>query len=137
MRRLPGLRLELKGPSLALHYRQAPQLAARAMDAAQTLADRWGLRVQPGDMVVELCTPGRDKGSAILDLMKTEPFQGSVPLFLGDDLTDEAGFKAVRSLGGLGVLVGPRRPTAAAARLAGVASVRAWLEQGQEERTRP
>ena len=111
--RLPGLRLELKGPSLALHYRQAPELAGQALDAARTLADRWGLRVQPGDMVVELCTPGHDKGSAILDFMRSEPFKGSVPVFLGDDLTDEAGFKAVRSLGGVGVLVGPR-PSATA-----------------------
>ena len=129
VRRLPGLRLELKGPSLALHYRQTPQLAGQAMDAARTLADRWGLRVQPGDMVVELCTPGCDKGSAILDLMRSEPFKGSVPVFLGDDLTDEAGFKAVRSLGGIGVLVGPRRATAATARLASVDAVRSWLEQ--------
>ena len=134
VRRHPKLKLELKGPSFALHYRQAPELAGRVMDAAQTLADRWGLRMQPGDMVVELCTPGPDKGSAILDLMRTAPFQGSVPLFLGDDLTDEAGFKAVRSLGGLGVLVGARRPTAAAARLGGVDAVRAWLEQGLDER---
>ncbi len=66
--------------------------------------------------------------------MRTAPFQGSVPLFLGDDLTDEAGFKAVRSLGGLGVLVGARRPTAAAARLSGVDAVRTWLEQGLDER---
>ena len=131
--RLPGLRLELKGPSIALHYRQAPTLAARVADAAQTLAERWDLRLQPGDMVVELCTPGSDKGSAIEDFMREAPFAGSVPLFLGDDLTDEAGFRAVSALGGLGVLVTARRPTAARAWLPGVDAVRAWLGQDRDE----
>lgn len=131
--RLPGLRLERKGPSIALHYRQAPALAARVADAAQILAERWDLRLQPGDMVVELCTPGHDKGSAILDFMREAPFAGCVPLFLGDDLTDEVGFRAVSALGGLGVLVAARRRTAARAWLPSVDAVRAWLEQGLDE----
>jgi trehalose 6-phosphate phosphatase len=48
-------------------------------------------------------------------------------VFLGDDLTDENGFRAAERLGGFGVVVGPRRPTAATYALAGVAAVRAWL----------
>ena len=45
----------------------------------------------------------------------------------GDDLTDEHAFEAAADLGGAGVLVGPRRATAARFRLDGVAEVAAWL----------
>ena len=129
-RRLPGVTVEPKGPSLALHYRQAPDLARQAVDAAEAIGARWSLRVQPGDMVVELCAPGQDKGTAVLAFMASAPFRGATPLFVGDDLTDEAGFEAAASLGGIGVLVGGPRETAAKARLADVDAVRAWLEQG-------
>jgi trehalose-6-phosphate synthase len=49
------------------------------------------------------------------------------PLFIGDDLTDEGGFEAVRALGGAGILVGPPRATAAAFALPDVTAVRGWL----------
>jgi len=61
--------------------------------------------------------------------MTQPPFIGTVPVFVGDDVTDEAGFLAVEELGGVGVLVGPARTTAARYRLDDVAAVRAWLEQ--------
>ena len=59
-------------------------------------------------MVVELRTPGPDKGEAVAAFMNEPPFAGFMPVFLGDDLTDEDGFRAVRCLGGYGVIVGPR-----------------------------
>ena len=80
-------------------------------------------------MMIELRAGGHDKGSGIATLMAEPPFAGTVPVFAGDDLTDEAGFVAVAKLNGIGVLVGPERPTAARYRLPDVASVRSWLEQ--------
>jgi trehalose 6-phosphate phosphatase len=60
--------------------------------------------------------------------MAEAPFAGATPVFLGDDLTDEAGFAAADDLGGFGVLVGPARMTAAAHRLAGPEAALRWLE---------
>jgi len=81
---------------------------------------------------VELRAPGPDKGAAIATFMAEPPFAGHLPVFLGDDLTDEDGFRAVALLGGYGVVVGPRRPTAAIYALAGVGEVRAWLNAALE-----
>ncbi len=78
-------------------------------------------------MVVELRRPGPNKGDAVRAFMAEPPFAGAVPLFLGDDLTDEAGFAAVHDMGGYGVIVGPRRPTCALYALESVSAARAWL----------
>jgi trehalose 6-phosphate phosphatase len=73
---------------------------------------------------------GADKGDAVRRFMTERPMAGTVPVFVGDDLTDEAGFVAVNALEGWGVLVGGgARDTAARYRLAGVAAVHAWLDE--------
>lgn len=124
----PGVIVEDKAVSTGLHYRQAPASADDALVLAQDLAERTGLKLQPGHMVLELRTPGADKGGAVRAFMAEPPFAGALPIMLGDDLTDEAGFKAARDLGGYGVLVGPVRETAARYGLAGVPEVLDWLE---------
>lgn len=125
----PGLLVEEKPGSLALHYRRTPTRAEEVSRWAEEAAARHGLRVQPGKMVVELLPRGVDKGEAVRRLMREPPFTGARPLFVGDDLTDEHAFEAALALGGGGVLVGPGRPTAARWRLPDVASVHAWLEE--------
>jgi trehalose 6-phosphate phosphatase len=127
-RRDPGLIVEEKGASVALHFRLAPGCAAEARLAARRLAEDTGLVLQEGDMVAELRTPGPTKGDSIRAFMADPLFAGARPVFAGDDLTDEHGFDAARDLGGYGVLVGASRPTAAAFRLDGVAALMAWLE---------
>ena len=124
-----GLLVEDKGVAVAVHYRQAPDCAAQVAALCRATADRFGLERQPGDMVVELRPPGADKGDAIEAFMSEPPFRGAIPIFVGDDLTDENGFRAVRGLGGYGVLVGPQRKTLAARRLGSVDEVMAWLEE--------
>jgi trehalose 6-phosphate phosphatase len=124
----PGMIVEDKGVSAGLHYRQAPDQAAAARDLAQALQVETGLTLQPGHMVLELKTPGADKGTAVTAFMQDEPFRGAVPVMLGDDLTDEYGFEAAAALGGYGVLVGPERETAARYRLDDVDAVLTWLE---------
>lgn len=125
--RWPQLYLEDKGPSLALHYRMAPDLAPVAREAAEAAADRHGLSIQNGKMVVEVHEPGPDKGGAVRAFMAEPPFSGARPVFVGDDVTDEAGFEAATRLGGFGVLVGLPRTTAATFRLTDVQDVEAWL----------
>ena len=126
--RSPGLLVETKGLSVALHYRQAPDQAADVLALAQQWSDRTGLKLQPGHMVVELRTPGPDKGDSLATFMAAAPFKGAIPVFVGDDLTDEPAFRAARDLGGAGVLVGPRRNSAATHRLEDVSAVLDWLE---------
>lgn len=124
----PGALVEDKGPALALHWRAAPQAggALRAVaDAALVCLPGYGL--QHGDHVVELRPAISDKGGAILALLDEPSFRERVPVFLGDDITDESGFAAVNARGGISVLVGDREPSAARYGLADPPAVRAWL----------
>ena len=130
-RRHPGLLLEDKGASLALHYRRAPALASYAHRLARTEAARLGpaFDLRTGKRVVEIAPAGRDKGKAIAAFMDEHPFRGRRPVFIGDDVTDEFGFRTVNRLGGLSIKVGPGA-TAARWRLPDVATVHAWLRAG-------
>ena len=124
----PGVIVEDKGVSAGLHFRQAPDAEVEATALAQRLIGETGLALQAGDKVLELKTPGSTKGTAIAAFMAEPPFSGAVPIMLGDDLTDEDGFRAATALGGFGVLVGPERETAARWRLDDVDAVLDWLE---------
>lgn len=124
----PGLVFEDKGASVALHYRLAPELRepahAKALAAATLLPGE--VEVQAGKMVWEVKPVGAHKGMAIEEFMTELPFKGRLPVFLGDDLTDEDGFQVVNRFGGHSVKVGDGA-TAARWRLADPASARAWL----------
>ena len=124
----PGLTLEDKDLSLSVHYRQAPELAETVHKTAEAICAGTGLKLQLGHMVDEVRSPGLDKGGAVRAFMREAPFKGAVPVFVGDDLTDEDGFRAARALGGVSILVGVARATAADMRLEDVAAVRGWLE---------
>lgn len=124
---IPGLLVEDKGLAVTLHWRMAPEQQSAAQAIAADLAARTGLTLQNGDHVAELKTPGADKGAAVAAFLCEVPFSGRTPVFVGDDLTDEHGFRAAAVGGGFGVLVGSERPTAASYRLADVADVRTWL----------
>jgi trehalose 6-phosphate phosphatase len=127
-RRDPGLIVEDKDLSVTLHYRQAPELAGAARAEAERIAAGAGLILQPGKMVMELRAPGPDKGDSVRAFMAEPPFLGAIPIFVGDDLTDEAGFAAAEALGGFGVLVGPGRSTMARYRLSDPDAALSWLE---------
>jgi trehalose 6-phosphate phosphatase len=129
--RHPGLFVEFKGESIALHYRNAPRLAGYAHRLMRSLRERHApdFAIRKGKRVVELTHHTADKGEAIRKLMKTEPFKGRIPVFLGDDVTDEAGFAVVNQLSGISIKVGPGR-TVAAWRLGDVSAVRQWLRSG-------
>ena len=122
-----ALLVEDKGAAVALHYRRHPEAGLACRDLVTRLGARLGLEVQQGDMVVEVRERGPDKGAVVAAFMTEAPFAGHTPVFLGDDFTDEDGFRAARDLGGYGVVVGPRRPTLASFALTGVTAARAWL----------
>ena len=85
-----------------------------------------GYRLQRGRMLLEVRPDDRDKGTAIADFMSEHPFAGRVPVFIGDDRTDEHGFAAIERMGGWSVKVGPGR-TSARFRLSDPRAVRTWL----------
>ncbi|MBI2409000.1 MAG: trehalose-phosphatase [Gemmatimonadetes bacterium] len=124
----PGLLLEEKGHALALHYRAAPRLGPMARRLMRVQQQRLGpqFAVLNGKCVVELLPAGVDKGSAIRAFLNEAPFRGRRPVFLGDDVTDEAGFVAVNALGGVSIKVGAGA-TGALFRLADVRAVERWL----------
>lgn len=124
------LLVEPKPFSAAVHYRGHPEAMEGLLTCAEGLASAFGLGIKHGKQVIEVTMPGSDKGSAVARFMTLPAFAGATPVFLGDDVTDEDAFHAVREFGGHGVLVGPMRPTAAAFRLPDVAAVHAWLEAG-------
>jgi len=128
----PGIIVEDKALSAGLHFRQAEQEAEAVAALAARLADETGLSLQSGNLVVELKTPGTNKGTALTAFMAETPFKGSIPVMVGDDLTDEDGFRAATAFGGFGVLVGPGRATAARYGLPDVEAVLAWLNAVEE-----
>jgi trehalose 6-phosphate phosphatase len=101
-----GVRLEDKGAALALHFRQAPELGSKVLKFLHPLARERGLVVQEGKMVAELKEMGYDKGKAIEALLAWPPFAGRRPVFAGDDLTDESGFRIVNARGGISLRAG-------------------------------
>jgi trehalose 6-phosphate phosphatase len=124
----PGVLVEDKGSSLALHWRAHPQAGAAVLDFAHAQIDAMpGYRLQPGNHVVEFVPLGSDKGSAIEHLLGMPAFRNRTPVFIGDDLTDEHGFATVNRLGGWSILVGNRARTHARYALADTRAVHAWL----------
>ncbi|UIL53941.1 MULTISPECIES: trehalose-phosphatase [Pantoea] len=125
----PGTQLEIKGMAFALHYRQAMQHEQDVMRLAEQSVKRFpGLALQPGKCVVEIKPLGIDKGAAIRDFMQQVPFAGRIPVFIGDDLTDEKGFLAVNAMQGISIKVG-EGSTQARYRLNNVEAVYGWLER--------
>ena len=107
----PGILLEDKGYSLALHYRLAPH-AEKAIYAAVSLirADlpNAPIEVLPGKCVCEIKHAGFTKATGVRELMLHDPFKGRRPLFIGDDVTDETVFAIMPDYDGLSFSVGRR-----------------------------
>ncbi|HSV47498.1 MAG TPA: trehalose-phosphatase [Ramlibacter sp.] len=124
----PALRVEIKRGSVALHYRQAPELEALCLDTMQAaVAQSPGVTLLRGKMVAEAKPGGASKGRAIETFLHEPPFHGRTPVFIGDDVTDEVGFSTVQRLGGLGIKVG-EGATVAWQRMATPAVMRTELE---------
>ncbi len=127
--RHPGLLLEDKGRSLAVHFRQAPQLEPRVREAIQAVLPRLPgpIHVQPGHYVLEIKSGAASKRTAIESFMQEPPYAGRLPVFIGDDVTDFDGFELVESLAGHAIFVGPE-PQQGRGWLPDPAAVREWLK---------
>lgn len=124
----PGLLIEAKDGTVALHFRQAPELEEACRIAMQDAISKVpDFALVPGKMVLEARPRGVTKGTALRAFMNEEPFIGRTPIFIGDDTTDEDGFIAAQELGGVGIKLGDGE-TAARMRIANVASVHALIQ---------
>jgi trehalose 6-phosphate phosphatase len=101
----PGVTIELKPASVALHVRNAtPDDAQTALEKAHSAAQSWDAQITEGKAVLEFAVISTDKGQA-LDILRHRE-GASAAVFIGDDVTDE---KAFRRLHGpdIGIKVGP------------------------------
>jgi len=130
----PELVFEDKRTALAVHYRRAPSLAPYVDSVMRGLLAELGsgFELLSGKMLIEIKLGGKDKGTAIAEFMRENPFRGREPVFIGDDVTDEYGFALVNGLHGHAVKVGAGA-TRARWRLADAAAVRAWLTAYAEQ----
>ncbi len=125
----PGILLEDKGYSLALHYRLAPHAEKAIYEAVSLIRGELPnapIEVLPGKCVCEIKQSGFDKATGVRELMTHEPFRGRRPLFIGDDVTDESVFVIMPDLAGLAFSVG-RRAEGVAGHFDEPRDVRAWL----------
>ena len=125
VRSFPGSLLERKARGFALHYRQAPEAKEPFHAALSSLLDSAaGFQLHPAHMLWEVRPVGADKGGAVVALMQRPPFAGRVPIFIGDDVTDEDGMREARQRGGAGYRVDAvfRDPD----------GVRSWLSRSAE-----
>ncbi len=124
-----GIYFERKGAVLAVHTRAAPaalpQVKAAAEEALARLPE--GYRIVAGHAGLEFMPLEALKSAAIERFMETPPFAGKLPVFLGDDVSDEAGFEYVNASGGISIRVRPQTETEAKFALPDVASVHEWL----------
>ena len=125
----PGTLLEDKGRTVAVHFRMAPECESSIRDTMVAVASQLGsnYHIQEGNMMLEIKPRGFSKDSAIKAFMKEPPFSGRRPVFVGDDLTDQDGFKTVENLGGISIAVGHR--VRGQYRVENTAAVRTWLRE--------
>ena len=125
----PEFLVEMKPTGVVLHYRQAEEhagLALRFMESLAAAAD--GFRLQPALMAYELKPDNVGKDVAIRRLLERPEFEGKVPVFAGDDLTDEPAIDLVQGMGGVAIKIGEAE-TCAGHRLHGPSDLIQTLER--------
>jgi trehalose 6-phosphate phosphatase len=130
-KRHPGVLIEDKGYSLALHYRQAPKQGVGLIHDIKHAWQAWGdrsIEMLTGKAVIELKFAGFNKGTAVRALMSYPPFAGRAPIFVGDDHTDEDAFKVVPEFNGHAISVGRRLPRVLEC-FDSPTAVRQWLQR--------
>ncbi|HEV2561045.1 MAG TPA: trehalose-phosphatase [Rhizomicrobium sp.] len=126
--KIAGLLIEDKGYSLALHYRAVPEARPELETLLESaLRGSKGVEILQGKSILEVKPSGYNKGTGVRELMKFDPFAFRMPIYTGDDLTDQNAFAAMPEFGGWGISVGHSIPGADAS-LESPAEVRRWVE---------
>ena len=123
-----GILVEPKQGAVALHFRSRPELAGICAAAMQqAVHDMPGVVVIRGKMVIEAKVDASNKGDALAEFLAEPPFAGRLPVFAGDDVTDEDAFRAVNAAGGISIKVGAGE-TLAQYRAADTPAFLHWLQ---------
>jgi len=104
---MPGVIIETKPHGMTVHYRLAPERGENVKRLTRALVpdDHPRFRLLPARQAVEIGLADASKGDAVHRLMKQAAFKDRKPIFVGDDVTDEAGIQAAIELGGMGLRV--------------------------------
>lgn len=125
-----GLKVEVKSAAVALHYRHAPALEVLCLkEMAEAIRLMPDVELLKGKCVVEVKAAGVNKGTAVAAFMQQPVFAGRIPIFAGDDTTDESAFSAVQAAGGAGIKVG-QGDSLARFRCTHPGALRQWLHSG-------
>lgn len=111
--RAHGVLFEDKDYTVALHYRLAPEqgeMIRKALGRIRADDPTAAIEFLPGKAVIEVKRLSFNKGTGVRELMAHAPFMGRRPVFVGDDITDEAVFAVLPEFGGIGLSVGRRIP---------------------------
>ncbi len=132
----PGVMVEAKRFSIAVHYRLAPEYAPRLEAEMQAIIGGGPdhLVLSYGRKVLEIVPNQVSKGAALALLMQLPAFRGRRPIMIGDDVSDQSAFEEAERLGGMALRVAGELYPAATADFAGPSHVRAWLSQALEIR---
>ena len=125
----PGVAYEEKRLGFSIHYREAPEKGPIVTEAIEAVMqrDNPGFHLLHANMALEIRPDGIDKGHAIRHFMRMPQFAGRMPVFFGDDTTDDDGFRVLKDYGGVGVVVGHRRPPEASYTVRDPAAMRRLL----------
>ena len=124
----PDCTIEDKGLTMAVHYRKAPKFEEKALKFVNKLIEEEKhFHAIHGNMAIEIKHIGVDKGQSISLFMENEPFVDKLPIFIGDDVTDEDGFKYINANNGISINVGKRTSSLARYNLDNVDAVHEWL----------
>ena len=122
--------IEVKSRSLVAHFRAAPALGPTLRTLIDELVgDDETVEVLPAHMAWEIRPRGAGKGHALEWFMERTPFRGRIPVFVGDDVTDEDAIVKAREMGGAGLRVDVAFGTAG--------DVRDWLAEAAKRSTWP
>jgi trehalose 6-phosphate phosphatase len=133
--RHPAIRIENKGLSAQVNFRRdlSQREALGALLAEAIVATGADFQLYAGHDGYDIKPRGVNKGSVMDWFMAAPPFTGRVPVFIGNDRTDEDGFAAALARGGLAIKVGLEDiPTHAPLRMATPSELGEWLAHGVE-----
>ena len=124
----PECAIEDKSLTMAIHFRRAPKLEEKVLKFVNKLIEgEKHFHAISGNMVIEIKPLGVDKGQSIALFMENEPFVDKLPIFIGDDVTDEDGFRYINANNGISIKVGTRTSSLARYNLNNVNAVHDWL----------
>lgn len=128
--RYPAIYIEDKGLSAAIHYRGAEdERDALGVLLAEAVARSGGaFNLLASHLAFDIMPRTANKGRAVDWFMAAAPFAGRVPVFIGDDRTDEDGFAAAIAQGGYAIKIGGQASSIAPWNMRGPRELREWLE---------